>query len=412
MEEILSKRIILLTNALIILSGIGFIALIHRVDSSYKASEYAVLNKLRNCIESLPKDAASPAVTNEAAQDWLQAHDPATNDKRFHFSVNLAQMLSNAGYGKDISNIKSTDESLYANYNLISVISMDTVNCCAHTFGGLTGAHKLKHFIEQYDHLQSPAKIITAIGAPEDLLKKAISESKDSFNITTEEVDTTALKRSTSHALYVGGRAHLEGVSLQGDSCVISFGVISFNQEEPGLQHIAVKAETRTTGGLTLMDLYNIDPDYRNLRDSKQFKKLETNYGDIPMDKVVDMIGEDYMEAYESIDVFGFSFSTTSLPMASLAFSLFLVSGIFLMVRDAEKRKFKVLTGIDNEDITDFFVKRPFIRFVIWLVLPLASLAATLPHLAIEDEKLIVLCSGAGLLLLLSTLTLLKARKL
>jgi hypothetical protein len=102
MEEIISKRIILLANAMIVLSMIGFLELIHRVDATYKAREYTALNMLRNCIESVPKNATGQDVAVPAAKKRLEHNNEKAFSNSLHFDDELATQIKASGYGASL----------------------------------------------------------------------------------------------------------------------------------------------------------------------------------------------------------------------------------------------------------------------------------------------------------------------
>lgn len=130
------------------------------------------------------------------------------------------------------------------------------------------------------------------------------------------------------------------------------------------------------------------------------------------MDKALELVGEDYMEAYERMDVFGLSISTTSLPLVSLAFFIFMLAGIYAMLREARKGNYRIISETDNEDITDFFIKRKYMRFLIWVVLPLLSLGASMPHLQPEPSKLFAILAGTLVMLSLGLFSFSLSKKL
>lgn len=428
MEEILSKRIILLTNAMIVLSCLGFLALIHRVDASYKAKEYLSLNRLRNCIEQVPKDADHQEVAFYAAKDWLMNNKPEVFAQNQQLADSFALQLDSAGFGQDVIAIKQQQAQPDATpgFMLINVISTDTERCDM-DFGDLNGNHRLNFFAQQYRKLLSPVKFVVVTGMMKSALPFAMQQNRALQSVKSADKHSLPQEFPMEGDFQLpmeqpellppppGKRPHnarIERVAFENDSLRITFVITSGLLQTVGDEELSVPVKTTVVNGPTWMDLYGFDPDYKTLGKKVELQKLIKHYGDLPMDKVVDMIGNDYMEAYERIDIFGFSFSSTSLPLALLAFFLFLSTGLYLMVREAKRKSLKVLSEFNNEEITDYFVKNVWIRTVLWLILPIGALVATLPVLPEEAEKLAVLITGGVVLAVINCATLLLARKI
>ncbi|TND05862.1 MAG: hypothetical protein FD123_3553 [Bacteroidetes bacterium] len=419
MDEILSKRIILLTNVLIALCGLGFIALVHRIDSAYKAKEYFALNRIRSCVESIPQGADDPELLANYAQSWLEDHQHDALDKKFKVAAKLSEQIEKAGFGQELRGMKTLKNGRNSGFRLVEVRSEDKDTCCHHGLGNLDGSKKLLHFVEQYRHLLRPVSIRVATGVNENAFHDAISGNPILSKAVTlppaipEEVPAeTGMARAVRVYDDNSTSAKLKTVSLVGDSCDVSFELVDHMQVDPDALHERFAVTTEIIRNVTLLELLQIDPDYKNIEGSHQLKKLLGSYGNLPMDNALDLVGNDYMEAYESIDIFGFTFSTTSLPIALLLFQIFISTGLFLMVRDAEKRKLKVLSEYDNEEITDYFIKRKWFRILLWLLVPLLSVYAALPEQDFEPMKLYFIIGGACALGGLNVMLLVKAKKL
>lgn len=438
MEEIITKRIILLTNAIIILSGIGFIALIHRVDAIYKSKEYTAINRLRNCIEELPEDANSQQTLLKSVHSWLKKEQPAVFSSHHAAADSLASVLWRNGFKTQVREFKlsgnTESKRKPGGFMLIETTPGDTAGLLHHPLGSLDETNRLKHFAEQYKYLFSKIKLSIATGFDEQALIRAmqanglLTKEKQERNYPAIAYEEPAVADSSSrdyrypresmheaistYSGYDQPSFELTSVTLRNDSCEIIFKSLSTVYQEDHDKVVRFPVQTIKADGPELFVLFGLDEKNRGLNDLTELNKLVVHYGDLPMGKAMDMIGNDYMEAYENVDVFGFSFSTTSLPLALLCFFFFLSIGLYLMIRQGEKLRLKVISETNVEDITDFFVKRPMVRMVLWLILPLAALAATLPSLPVENEKLIVLGSGALLLGSVNLISLMKARKL
>lgn len=424
MDEILSKRINLLTNVLIGLCGLGFIALVHRIDAAYKEYEYVALNQLRNCVESIPKNAADADLLADYAQQWLETTNSRSLDAKFRTAASVSEQLKAAGFEKDVRAIKSLRVSQDADplmstgaFRLIEVKSPDSIQCCEHGLGNLTPGNKLTDYVQQYRYLMNNADIHVAESIGNNAVKNGLEKQPQLLRIMKSRnrpADEAYYEEPVSDKDYAYGMidASLKTVSLSGDSLVMSFEQTSSNQINPDLMHASTKVSVASAGKVRLLNLFGIDTHYVRLNESAELKKLVSSYGDLPMEKALEMVGDDYMKAVESIDIFGFTFSTSSLPMALLVFLIFISTGLFLMIREAEKRKLKILTEYDNEEITDYFLKRRWIRTFLWLGLPAISVLVTLPQKHIESMKLYFILAGGATLLILNLATLYKARKL
>lgn len=404
MNEILSKRVILLTNTLLILCAVGFLALVHRVDASFKEKEYTTLNRLHNCIASLPEGIDETEKLDALYNEWLKANQKAVHGQLFDLRVNLLRELDSAGFGKQIRSGKGMrDFRISLAYPVIS----DSIQP-EYPPGTLQDNNKLRYFAEQFSYLENQAVLKYAAGYRPGDIKKAIAAANGVFLAALHnsgEVDTT------DHAHLLGNLVLMQLV-LNGDSCDFVFGLREQDQLDEDAVTISVPVQTASLPMDKLHNLYGISALYSKVGNGHEIQKLVKNYGDIPMDKALELVGEDYMEAYERMDVFGLSISTTSLPIVSLAFYIFILAGIFAMLREAKQGGFRIISETENEDITDFFIKRKYMRLFIWVILPMLSLAASMPHLLPEPAKMYVIIAGTLVMLGLGLFSFALSKKL
>lgn len=403
MNEILSKRVILLTNTLLILCAIGFLALIHRVDASFKEKEYTTLNRLNNCIEALPENISDPDVTDQLHDNWLKGKHKDVHARLFKLRVQLLNELDSAGFGRQIAQGKASSgfRISLAHPKINDSIPPDFA------LGELQDNNKLCHFADQYFYLQRPVHLNCVKGYSPGDLQKAIEKRQAEFLATLDNLTGDSANRP--HVLH---HLMLQQLYLEEDSCFLVFGVQQQGQLDDDAVTISIPVETLLLDMGSLHHVYQIDNLYSRIGGQHEIHKLVNNYGEIPMDKALELVGEDYMEAYERMEVFGLSISTTSLPLVSLAFYIFIMTGILIMLREAKKGGHAIITDQDNEDLTDYFMKRKTIRFFLWVILPMLSLAASLPHLQPEPAKLWAIAGGTLLLLSLSLSAFFISRKL
>lgn len=404
MNEILSKRVILLTNTLLILCAIGFLALIHRVDASFKEKEYTTLNRLHNCIMSLPDGIDKTENLDELYNDWLKANNKTVHGQLFDLRVNLLRELDSAGFGKQIRTGKGMRDF---RISLALPVITDSISP-EFPPGTLEDNNKLRYFAEQFNYLQNHVVLQYATAFRPGDVKKAIAERNAVFLAAlqkVEQADTAGHDHMLSNMI-------LMQLVLDGDSCRFVFGLREQDQLDDDAVSIAVPVQTATLPMDKLHSLYGVSTLYSRVGNGHEIQKLVKNYGEIPMDKALELVGEDYMEAYERMDVFGLSISTTSLPLVSLAFFIFMLAGIYTMLREAGKANYRIISETENEDITDFFIKRKFMRFLIWVILPLLSLGASMPHMQPEPMKLYAILGGTLVMLSLGLLSYSLSKKL
>jgi hypothetical protein len=404
MNEILSKRVILLTNTLLVLCAIGFLALIHRVDASFKEKEYTTLNRLHNCITSLPEGIDQAENLDALYNDWLKANKKTVHDELFDLRVNLLREIDSAGFGKQIRSGKGLRNF---RISLAFPVISDSIHPDFEP-GTLRDNNKLRYFAQQYKYLDNPVLLKYATAYRSGDVKKAIEKRNAAYlaalkNI--QQVDTTAHAHLLSNMI-------LMQLVLDGDSCRFVFGISEQDQLDEDAVSIAIPVQTATLPMDKLHSLFGVGALYSKVGNGHEIQKLVNNYGEIPMDKALELVGEDYMEAYERMDVFGLSISTTSLPLVSLAFLIFMLAGIYTMLREARKANFRIISETENEDITDFFIKRKYMRFLIWVVIPLLSLGASMPHLQPEPAKLYTILAGTVVMLSLGLLSFSLSKKL
>lgn len=238
MNEILSKRVILLTNTLLILCAIGFLALIHRVDASFKEKEYTTLNRLHNCITSLPEGIDKVETLDAIYNDWLKTNKKTVHDQLFDLRVNLLREIDSAGVGQQIRSGSGLRDFRIS-------LAFPVINDSIHPEfepGTLQDNNKLRFFAQQFNYLENPVVLKYATAFRPGDMKKAIAARNAAFLSALKNVQQAD---TAGHAHLLSNMILMQLV-LDGDSCRLVFGLSEQGQLDEDAVSIAVPVQTAT----------------------------------------------------------------------------------------------------------------------------------------------------------------------
>jgi hypothetical protein len=219
------------------------------------------------------------------------------------------------------------------------------------------------------------------------------------------------VSRNDPHADEVSGVPVLISAELNGDEIhveyMIHYPYSDSMMVEQGMPQqrltssIAIPVETKSVGDTTRLRLHNPDG-----RDNEQLEKLSATsertsylrqtYGHLPMASAVELANDGLTEAYRSVSLFGFAFSTRRLPFAILAFFAAALFGTLLTLIAARRQGNAVLANPIDEYALDMLLGNTPGRIFVWIVVPISALLASHPLVPLPKHD--TFCLSIGLI--------------
>jgi len=126
---------------------------------------------------------------------------------------------------------------------------------------------------------------------------------------------------------------------------------------------------------------------------------LRRAYGHLPLEQATSLASEGLAQAYRSLSLFGFQFSTRRFPLAvvvCLAVALWLTLAALISAR---RRKLDVLRHIEDQSAVEMLVSNRYLRTLLWVVLPLSAVWSSLPLVPLPPHELLWLAFGSAVLI-------------
>jgi Zn-dependent protease len=140
--------------------------------------------------------------------------------------------------------------------------------------------------------------------------------------------------------------------------------------------------------------------------------RLHAIYGTMKFGLAQNIVTEEFIRAYKSIDILGFTISTHRYPFAILLIAFVTSWGIAWTVEAARRTKKQVLRELHDEDVVDAVLDFPLMRFVIWVLLPALAIWASLPLFPLSSLEQATVIGGTLLMLAISSITWARASQL
>lgn len=140
--------------------------------------------------------------------------------------------------------------------------------------------------------------------------------------------------------------------------------------------------------------------------------RLLTAYGGLKFGLAEQVLAEEYVRTYQSVDVFGFSISTRRYPFAILALMLVSTWVIAWTVETARQSKRRILSDVHDVDVVDSLLDFQLMRIALWVVLPVISVWAALPLFPLNQTEQIIIVGGVGLVVIMGIVATVRARSL
>lgn len=364
MDKILKKRIVTITKMLLGFFIISLIVFIHKLQTKS-------LSESLSTIEQLEKlDDATKVTTNKEDslfREWLEKNNRPGYDKHIKARISLTKFLESYGFkaivSEKVTGIINFDLSDYTEINNNSTIGFN-----------------------QNFHIWT---------------SKLISYSKDSllYSFVTG-IDTVSLRHQIDSVLNVlkqrgdypdGAENKIQGVNFFEESKTVFlmiatkvYGQKSGEQLEfyPEIQQVRTPSLQKiASSNIPALEQYQLDI----------IKRLDKTFGKIRTDEVKKILNDEYARAYNKVSLLGFDFSTMLFPYF-LMLLLFLLS-IMLLITIILTERSAVAVFSDNltEDVIEPLINNQYLRFILWIMIPLCTAYFSLPLDSIEGIKLIIL---------------------
>ncbi|MDQ3020586.1 MAG: hypothetical protein M3R36_08455 [Bacteroidota bacterium] len=118
-----------------------------------------------------------------------------------------------------------------------------------------------------------------------------------------------------------------------------------------------------------------IFPDSLKIK-SEDLNYLSKIYGDMPLEEATILIRKDYLDAYQKVNILGFSFSVNTIPFALLFFLSIFLGSILISLKNSftNENIFEVNKNQTNEEILEPYLRNKILRFIIWIIFPLVTI--------------------------------------
>jgi hypothetical protein len=157
-------------------------------------------------------------------------------------------------------------------------------------------------------------------------------------------------------------------------------------------------------------DEINILQELYSQKSRKKF--LDGAYGLLPIKEAKEVLSGNIVQAYQRVELLGFSISTRKLPIAVVSLFIMFLGGSFLTVRYARANSLKIISQVNDENPIDILIDNFLSRIVIFCIFPILSIMLALPTYPVSLSEAIFIGSGVLLILILGILVVIKSRKL
>jgi hypothetical protein len=421
----MSKRLIFLTRANIIIFLFALVALLHRLDAADLEEDIRALDLLQSVAAQDVSQAFVDGSVYTRARLWLENHDPTLAEQNRQARQRVTDLLGEVGVQPEtLAQIKG---QAGFTADMFQLLDFPVAESSLQLQPGVATAQGVL-----------PTSIGVIPGANVlgrqalDTASQSVDELIDRFLAVTEPLSlTVAVSLADTGLPNLAGHqtscpAILQSVTLSGNVVTArfeepasAFDPSSFVQQQPLLPCSFTEELAVVTQQVQAPSLYDFlsgsvpDPEVGELRANPELLgRLQSVYGRIKFSLAQQIAAEDFAQAYKSIDIFGFTISTRRFPFAVLLLSVLVAWAIAWTVELARRSGQHIITGKSEEDVVDILLDLAPLRTVIWVVLPLLAILASLPLFPLSRVELIVTVAGAALCVLLGGMAALRARAL
>ncbi|MCA9076855.1 MAG: hypothetical protein KDA93_17645 [Planctomycetaceae bacterium] len=169
---------------------------------------------------------------------------------------------------------------------------------------------------------------------------------------------------------------------------------------------VSVPVETSTMTAASLLELTDPSRPANDAllalgSDADRMAYLRRTYGHMLLEDATGLASDGLTQAYRSLSLFGFSFSTRRFPLAVMVCLVAALWQTLAALVSLRRQGIGILVEIIDDATIEVLISNRFARFALWVVLPLTALWASLPLVRLPDSELQLLIVGAGLVAML-----------
>ena len=439
MAEILIKRLLSLSRIYLIIFGFSMVALIHKLDSMELQKDIRALDLVSSVNKIMSEDRIDMKQLQSKAKIWLELNNKDLAKQHIKARQKLVDAIRLSGVNEmTIAFAKGrvpVAGEQHDNFSLLHIVDVEedlkkitspiytsaelTVNETFKRFMYLTKPRTLKVVIdvEQLDRLRLPVQ-------KSNLSKPENKTESGTMNPPVMPPDLMIPFGPVAPPMYpaIMGSAEkrLRDVDFDGNNVLITYitplTLSNMAQQTPSEQPPMDKFPTKIVdmNSLSIYGLMKSENDeitaLRNNVD--RLAKHRLLYGNMKFDLAQQFMYRDFNQAYTNISIFGFDFSTRRYPLAVLFMSIGISIGIYWTLNTGKKNKMVLFTHDFHEDIMYGLMSNKFSRSILWIILPVIAVFASLPIFDLSQSELLVIGLGILAMVIIGSSSLLASQEL
>jgi hypothetical protein len=218
-----------------------------------------------------------------------------------------------------------------------------------------------------------------------------VAELLDTLDALTKPTSLTAIAQISEPLPSIKTNYHFKSAQLQGQSLEILTveDVPPQSQRTRGEHTISLPVTISHVNNAPSL-LYLSDPDRRINGELEALfntdwrkARLGGLYGLLPIEEAKSIASKGLTDAYQSISIFGFSFSTRLFPYAVLVCMTMAILVTWITIGSANRESLRILTDFSDPDVMDLLMDYYVGRVILWAILPPLAIVASLPPVPI-----------------------------
>ncbi|HLL73618.1 MAG TPA: hypothetical protein VK363_19425 [Pyrinomonadaceae bacterium] len=436
MENVLAKRLIFLTKIYIVALALAVVSLLHNYDSKDLGRDLFAINLIVDTTTkvNVPLLYAEGEI-QKGAREWLNKRDAALWESNRKVREVITNHLIKEGTSIDDLE-KAKGAGRYTSGKItFSLIDIPVPGNAASEQNEQSEGDDdesegvevktINDLINKFTSLSKPVEVVVATSIAREELNKIELKKEPRLEKKDEQDSPQAFLNQImgggADEAEVGGtiggvKFGLTSVLLKGDTIEVLFTeVISgVSQKLPAEKKYQLRATTQKISGDSLLALIGRNSQFQEqlYNNASQIKRLSSLYGSFSPEISKNIVTEDLLRAYKGIELLGFTFSTRRFPFGILLFNLLAALGIFWTIRTARHKSIKVLSEVNDEDITDVLIDSPLMRIALWVIVPALTVWLALPVVPLGSVESASIYTGMSILILLGLASLFQSKKL
>ncbi len=402
--DALSKRMAKLVGTSLFAFGLAMVAFFNKQESADYRADINALELLKR-LEECCLDAVN---AQKPLRKWLRAAHPELAKRNLDMRERLVERLIEAGLSSaEITRGKVDRPDRFS----ASEYQFDADELALMVRGDFDydfpEALTVADYLQRLDLLFRPRKLAVATGFdPEDFPLANRDGSGDDRNepaeITPEPVrprqDLRVSPRSSRAMDPFDRSPSLAGFYLKGANLVIAMTNPSAQARQSMAlekKELPVGVETVDIPSIAAVTLEKVAPRRALYQNGDHRERLAKIYGALTINLAAAIASEHSVQSHKRIDMFGLSFSTRRFPFALLAILIVVLAGVLVTLKQAEAASVRLFDDDRGESTLALLMARPWLRFLVWAVLPVIAVWASMPPFPLASWELGTIIAGA-----------------